>query len=62
MKLGFLGAAVVAATMLVGASGAFAFQFVNPDTNPDGRNAPTPWMQERFLQSPAARTVPSQGW
>jgi hypothetical protein len=106
MKLGFLGAAIVAATMLVGASGAFAFQFVNPDTNPDGTtkftdpdqhtqslsnqyrsgnsspgtlkfgnttlqfgmsggnssNAPTPWMQERFLQSPAARTVPSQGW
>ncbi len=111
MKLGLIGAVVVAAAMLASAPGAFAFQFVNPDTNPDGTstkfstdldqhsqspsnrfqsgnsnngssgtlkfgnstlqfgmyggnssNAPTPFMQERFLQSPAARTVPSQGW
>jgi hypothetical protein len=25
-------------------------------------NGPSPALQERFLQSPAARTVPSQGW
>jgi hypothetical protein len=107
MKLGHLGAAIVAAGMLAFTSGAFAFQFVNPDSittegttkfsDPDqrtqslsdrygpgnsstgtlkfgnstlqfgmsggnGNNAPSPWMQERFLQSPAARTVPSQGW
>jgi hypothetical protein len=112
MKFG-LGVAVVAAAVLAGGPSAFAFQFVNPDTNPDGTSAkfstdldqsgtspspgsrfqlkdsgngdnsgtlkfgsttlqfgmgnrgnygPSPALQERFLQSPAARTVPSQGW
>ena len=107
MKFGILGAALVAAT-LASASGALAFQFVNPDTNsngtlnltdPDqqtqnlsnrfssgapssagtlkfgsttlqfgmtnGRDSnygPSPAIQEKFLQSPASRTVPSQGW
>jgi hypothetical protein len=113
MKFG-LGVAVVAAAVLAGGPSAFAFQFVNPDTNPDGTSTkfstdldqqsspdpnhrfqfkdgsngnanagslkfgnttlqfgmsggsgnygPSPALQERFLQSPAARTVPSQGW
>ena len=113
MKFG-LGVAVVAAAVLAGGPGAFAFQFVNPDTNPDGTSSkfstdldqtgqtpspssrfqfkdggdgsagsmkfgnttlqfgisggnggnygPSPFIQERFLQSPASRTVPSQGW
>jgi hypothetical protein len=109
MKLEILGAAVVAA-VLAGAPGAFAFQFVNPDTSsngtlnltdPDqhseslanrfnsgssagtsagtlkfgnttlqfgmsnGRDSnygPSPAIQEKFLRSPASRTVPSQGW
>ena len=109
MKLGILGAAVVAAA-LASAPSAFAFQVVNPDTNsngtlnltdPDqqqpmspsnrfssgststsagalkfgnttlqfgmsgGRDSsygPSPALQEKFLQSPASRTVPSQGW
>ncbi|HKF70657.1 MAG TPA: hypothetical protein VKB68_02825 [Stellaceae bacterium] len=108
MKLEIVGAAVVA-VILASASGAVAFQFVNPDTNsngtlnltdPDqhtqtlsdryrsggpGTNAgtlkfgnttlqfgmtggsnsnygPSPAIQEKFLQSPASRTVPSQGW
>lgn len=112
MKSGLLGVALVAAAVLVGAPSAFAFQFVNPDTNPDGTSTkfstnldqqpgpspipasrfqsgdtgsggtlkfgnttlqfgmygggnnygPSPALQERFLQSPASRTVPSQGW
>ena len=111
-----LGVAVVAAAVLAGGPSAFAFQFVNPDTNPDGTSSkfstdldqsgpsaspspssrfqlrdssdgnggtlkfgsttlqfgtyggrgadygPSPAIQERFLQSPASRTVPSQGW
>ena len=108
MKRKIFGAAVVAA-VLAGAPSAFAFQFVNPDTNsngtlnltdPDqhagnlanrfgsgssagtsgtlkfgnstlqfgmsnGRDSnygPSPAIQEKFLQSPASRTVPSQGW
>jgi hypothetical protein len=112
MKVEFLGAAVVAVVLASGPS-ALAFQFVNPDTNPDGTSTkfstnldqqaspapnsrfqfndsgngnagtlkfgnttlqfgmyggshgsygPSPAIQERFLQSPAARTVPSQGW
>jgi len=108
MKIEILGAAIVAA-ILAGAPSAFAFQFVNPDTNsngtlnltdPDqhtqspsnrfssgntmtssgsakfgsttlqfgvsnGRDSnygPSPALQEKFLQSPASRTVPSQGW
>lgn len=110
MRLGFLGVAIVAATM-ASASNASAFQFVNPDTNsngtlnltdPDqhtqnlanrfgssnntgnassgalkfgnttlqfgmsnGRDSnygPSPALQEKFLESPASRTVPSQGW
>lgn len=114
MKSGLFGVALVAAAVLVGAPSAFAFQFVNPDTNPDGTSTkfstnldqqpgpspsptnrfqtgdsangsggalkfgnttlkfgmyggagnygPSPALQERFLQSPASRTVPSQGW
>lgn len=109
MRLEILGAAIVAAVVTSGSS-AFAFQFVNPDTNsnstlnltdPDqhaqnlanrysssnssnsstgtlkfgnstlqfgmtgGSNSnygPSPAIQEKFLQSPASRTVPSQGW
>jgi hypothetical protein len=112
MKYG-LGVAVVAAAVLASSPGAFAFQFVNPDTNADGTSSkfstdldqrgqspspgsrfqfkdggsgnnsgtlkfgnttlqfgmgnrgdygPSPAIQERFLQSPASRTVPSQGW
>jgi hypothetical protein len=111
MKFG-LGVAVVAAAVLASTPGVFAFQFVNPDTNPDGTSSkfstdldqsgnpspsgrfqlkdsgngnnagtlkfgnttlqfgmsnggnygPSPALQERFLQSPASRTVPSQGW
>lgn len=112
MKFG-LGVAIVAAAVLTGGPSAFAFQFVNPDTNPDGTSSkfstdldqsgptqspssrfqfkdsgdgntgslkfgsttlqfgmsggngnygPSPAIQERFLQSPASRTVPSQGW
>ena len=112
MKAVLLGAALAAAT-LAGGSSAFAFQFVNPDTNLDGSSkftttpdqqplpAPnsrfnlssggsagastlkfgdttlqfgmsgrnsgnsglSPALQEKFLQSPASRTVPSQqGW
>jgi hypothetical protein len=112
MKVGFLGAAIVAVVLASGPS-ALAFQFVNPDTNPDGTSTkfstnldqrpgptpnnrfqfsdgsngnagtlkfgnttlqfgmsggsgssygPSPALQERFLQSPASRTVPSQGW
>ena len=112
MRLGFLGVAAIGA-LLAGGPGAWAFQFVNPDTNPDGTSSkfstdldqnhmstpnsrfqlndsgntrtgtlkfgsttlqfgvsggnnnydPSPAIQERFLQSPAARTVPSQaGW
>ena len=107
-----LGVAIVAAAVLAGGPSAFAFQFVDPDTNPDGTSSkfstdldqqpsPTPnhrfqfsdgsngnagslkfgsttlqfgmsggggnygpsqAIQERFLQSPASRTVPSQGW
>ena len=107
MKHQYLGAAIIAATMVIAAPSAFAFQFVNPDTNADGTTqftdpdqhtqnlsnrygsgdsstgtlkfgnstlrfgmsggngsnyGPSPAIQERFLQSPAARTVPSQGW
>jgi hypothetical protein len=112
MKIG-LGAAVVAAALLAGSAGAFAFQFVNPDTNADGTSSkfstdldqqpspapnhrfqfndgsngttssmkfgnstlqfgmsggnggnygPSPALQDRFVQSPASRTVPSQAW
>ena len=112
MKHQFIGATVVATLLAVGPS-ASAFQFVNPDTNPDGTSSkfstdldrplqstpnsrfqfsdgpggnlgtlkfgnttlqfgmsggrggdygPSPAIQERFLQSPASRTVPSQGW
>jgi len=111
MKFGLIGAAVVA--LLATGPSAFAFQFVNPDTNPDGSSTkfstepdqqpspppnhrfqfndggnssagtlkfgnttlqfgvsggngsnygPSPAIQDKFLQSPAARTVPSQGW
>ncbi len=111
MKLEILGAAIVAA-VLASAPSAFAFQFVNPDTNSNGtlnltdpdqhtlntqnpsnrfssgststsagtlklgnatlqfgmtnggdsNYSPSPALQEKFLQSPASRTVPSQGW
>ena len=105
MKLGFLGAAIVAAA-IASVSSASAFQFVNPDTGSSGTlnltdpdqhtqnladrfssggpstsagtlkfgnstlqfgmsgsdYGPSPAIQERFLQSPASRTVPSQGW
>ncbi len=108
MKLEILGAAMVAA-VLASAPSAFAFQFVNPDTNSNGtlnltdpdqhsqnpsnrfssgststntgalkfgnttvqfgmtnggdsNYGPSPALQEKFLQSPASRTVPSQGW
>ncbi len=112
MKVGFFGVVVLAVTLMSGAS-AFAFQFVNPDTNPDGSSnrftteldqtqaptvnnrlrlndsgnttmstlkfgnstlqfgmsggsnsnyGPSPALQDKFLQSPASRTVPSQGW
>lgn len=110
MRREILGAAVVAA-MLAGAPSAFAFQFVNPDTNSNGtlnltdpdqhtqnlanrfgsssnsgassgtlkfgnstlqfgmsngrdnsNYGPSPAIQEKFLQSPASRTVPSQGF
>ena len=110
MRREIFGVTVVVA-MLAGAPSAFAFQFVNPDTNsngtlnltdPDqhtqnlanrfgsssstggsagtlkfgdttlqfgmsnGRDSsnygPSPAIQEKFLQSPASRTVPSQGF
>jgi hypothetical protein len=111
MRLEILGAAIVAAVLASGSS-AFAFQFVNPDTNSNGtlnltdpdqhtqnlgnrysysssnsgnsstgtlkfgnntlqfgmtggsnsNYGPSPAIQEKFLQSPASRTVPSQGW
>ena len=113
MKFAFLGVAIVAGVALASGPSAFAFQFVNPDTNPDGSSSkfstnldqqspsptpnsrfhfsdggnagtsslkfgnttlqfgmsgsngnygPSPAIQEKFLQSPASRTVPSQGW
>ena len=92
MKLAFLGVAIAAGVALASGPSAFAFQFVNPDTNPDGSSSkfstnldqqsssptpnsrfhfsdggngnygPSPAIQEKFLQSPASRTVPSQGW
>lgn len=113
MKFGFLGVAVVAGAVLASVPSVHAFQFVNPDTNPDGTSSkfstdldhqtqspspnsrfhfsdsgsnssgtlkfgnstlqfgvsggsdnygPSPAIQEKFLRSPASRTVPSQGW
>jgi len=113
MRFAFLGVAIVAGVALASGPSAFAFQFVNPDTNPDGSSSkfstnldqqsssptpnsrfhfsdggnastgslkfgnttlqfgmsggngnygPSPAIQEKFLQSPASRTVPSQGW
>ena len=107
MKQRLIGAWVVAAALIAAAPGAFAFQFVNPDSNsggttnftdPDqqtqkltnrfgsgngstgtlkfgnstlqfgmsGRGSdnygPSPAIQEKFVQSPASHTVPSQGW
>lgn len=110
MRREILGAAIVVA-MLASAPCAFAFQFVNPDTNSNGtlnltdpdqhtenlanrfgsssssgastgtlkfgnstlqfgmsngrdnsNYGPSPAIQEKFLQSPASRTVPSQGF
>src|SRR5579885_3070870 len=113
MKVRFFGVIAVAVTLISGPS-AFAFQFVNPETNPDGSSnrfttdldqtqpptvnnrfrlndsggntttstlkfgnstlqfgmsggsnsnyGPSPALQDKFLQSPASRTVPSQGW
>jgi hypothetical protein len=103
MKSGLFSAAIFAAGLVIGASGASAFQIVPADTNPDGttkfadpdlrtqnlanpyqsrngqttmsfghttlqfgstssNSGPSPALQEKFLQSPASRTVPSQGW
>jgi hypothetical protein len=103
MKSGLFSAAIIAAGLVIGASGASAFQIVPAETNPDGttkfadpdqrtqnlansyqsrngqntmtfghttlqfgstssNSGPSPALQEKFLQSPASRTVPSQGW
>lgn len=34
-------------------------QFGSPSSN---NSSPSPALQDKFLQSPASRTVPSQGW